>query len=172
MIVAPWELERAQRFVADTREVITAGVGGAESLPALLAEINSAADPSLRRSVYALFRALGTVEPWQRPDVFKNSWIDYNTARHTPVGYMRDPFGFVHLRGLIKRTVAGFSGIVMFTLPEQYRPILSSNFAVVGNNKFARLEVYANGALALVAADSATPETFVSLDGVTFDTRP
>lgn len=173
IIVSEWERARANMIAELTRDANESGVEGGDELgPSLPAGIAypSSADPNVRRLAYALLGGLSSIEPWQAPE-FKNSWTHYNAATHMPAAYMKDPFGFVHLRGLVKRTVAGFTSIVMFTLPDGYRPVLSSNFPVVGNSKFARLEIYSNGDVAIVAADSATPEGFVSLDGVTFDTR-
>jgi len=168
--VSPWEFTRAVDAAQRMKDAITDGVEGAESISGLGVALDSTAEIEIRRMAYALARSLLLVESWNRP-TFLNSWTDYNTATHMAVGYMKDPFGFVRLRGLIKRTVAGYASIPMFNLPEGYRPVSSSNFAVVGHNQFARLEVYANGDVEIVAAVSATPEGFVSLDGISFDTR-
>ena len=173
MIVTELERLRAVDAATNMNDAVTNGIGGAESFGTILPDgtaFSEEAEREVRRLTYALARSFLKVEDWKRPN-FLNSWTDFNTATHMAVGYMKDPFGFVRLRGLIKRTVAGYASIPMFNLPEGYRPVSSSNFAVVGNNQFARLEVYANGDVAIVAAVSATPEGFVSLDGVSFDTR-
>ena len=112
-----------------------------------------------------------TMPAWTAPS-YLNSWTDYNAATHQPGGYLKDPMGFVRLRGLVRRTVAGFgTGVPVFQLPVGYRPAKSTNYMVVGNNRATRLEIDTAGNVTVVASDSATPEAFVSLDGVNFDTR-
>jgi hypothetical protein len=106
------------------------------------------------------------------PATLGNGWGDYG-ASTTPASYCRDLCGFVHLRGLIKRSIAGTADYaLMFTLPASHRPAYESTFAVVAYNQFARLIVTAAGQVYLGAADATVDAyNFVSLDGVTFDTR-
>lgn len=101
---------------------------------------------------------------------FENSFSDYNTASHQPCAYLKDSMGFVHLRGLFKRASAALASNV-FTLPSGFRPAKGSNFPAVANGKFARVEVDASGQVRVLSADDASWFSFVSLDGVTFDTR-
>src|SRR6185437_9150672 len=74
---------------------------------------------------------VGGIEIWQslrvyggiRTDAFvsavmQNGWIAYGTEYYS-AQYMKDPMGFVHIRGSIKN---GTSGAVAFTLPAGYRP--------------------------------------------------
>lgn len=173
VVVSEWERARANLIAARMRDANESGVEGGDALDPSLprgVEYPASADANIRRLAYALLGGLSVVEPWRSPE-FLNSWTDFNTATHTPAGFMKDPFGFVRLRGLVKRLVSGYALIPIFILPEGYRPTFSTNFAVVGNNNFARLEIATSGAVMVTAAVSATPENFVSLDGVTFDTR-
>jgi len=56
-------------------------------------------------------------ENWITPTL-TNGWETYS-SNYTPVGYMKDEFGFVHLRGAIKNgTIGGW----IFMLPAEYRP--------------------------------------------------
>lgn len=59
---------------------------------------------------------------------FQNSWVNYDAANYAPGGYWKDPFGIVHLQGLIK---SGSSGTACFTLPVGYRPLKSHIFPSV-----------------------------------------
>jgi hypothetical protein len=104
------------------------------------------------------------------PLTLQNSWVNYGGALQT-CGVCKDAGGFVHLRGMIKRTTAGFAGIAITQLPEGFRPSRESSFAVVGYNKFTRIVILADGTTYIDSSDSATPELFLSLDCVTFDTR-
>src|SRR4051812_24282014 len=55
---------------------------------------------------------------------FAGTWA--NTGGGNEVGtYMKDPFGFVHLKGM----VGGGGAATIFTLPAGYRPGLTQNFA-------------------------------------------
>ena len=109
------------------------------------------------------------LDSWTAP-TFINSWANYGGTLQT-AGYYRDPMGRTFLRGLIKRTVAGGTGVPFFNLPLPHRPAKDSNFAVMADNKFARVEVQSGGDVYCSVADSATPENFLSLDGISFDAR-
>lgn len=58
-----------------------------------------------------------------------NSWVDYGTPYST-VGYWKDSFGIVHLKGAIKNGIS--SNSIVFTLPTGYRPNNSIGFAILG----------------------------------------
>ncbi len=114
--------------------------------------------------------ALVRATPWT-PVTFLNSWTDYGGGVVMTAAYCKDNAGFVHLRGLIRRTVVGGTFSMFFQLPATYRPSKEVTYAQVGFNNFARIIVQADGNVYCGAAVSATPETFISLDGITFDTR-
>lgn len=109
------------------------------------------------------------VEAWIAPS-FVNNWTDFGGG-NLAAGYCKDALGFVHLRGLVKRTVAGGTGVTIFTLPAGYCPSAAVSPAVMANQKFAQANITSGGVVSLIAADSATPEAYVSLDCITFDTR-
>lgn len=51
---------------------------------------------------------------------FLNSWVNYDASDGgRNVGFYRDPFGFVHLKGLLRN---GSVGSAAFALPLGYRP--------------------------------------------------
>lgn len=95
---------------------------------------------------------------------FLNGWTNQGGADQT-AAYLKDPNGFVHLRGLVR---GGPASQAIFTLPAGNRPSLNEVFPVITNTTFTRgmLVVDAgNGAVwALLEAGSA----FISLAGVTF----
>lgn len=55
---------------------------------------------------------------WVAPTLL-NSWVNTTVGPGTPAGYLKDPFGFVHLRG---RLSGGASGTAAFDLPAGFLP--------------------------------------------------
>jgi hypothetical protein len=96
---------------------------------------------------------------WIAPSLI-NSWVVVGA-----VGYLKDPLGFVHLRGQVSD---GTSGAIAFVLPAGYRPGIQSFFpSVVGGGFF--------GYTGITNAGWVTPETVgqpttsgLYLDGITF----
>jgi hypothetical protein len=94
---------------------------------------------------------------------FEHSWVNYDAGWQV-AGFWRDPFEFVHLRGLIK---SGTVGLAAFTLPPGYRPTLSEPFAVDSNSAHGRVDVLADGT---VIPQAPSSNTYVSLSGIKFRT--
>jgi hypothetical protein len=61
-------------------------------------------------------------------------------SEYEPVGYRKDPAGFVHLRGLVTGT-AVVSGAVIFTLPAGYRPLWTQVNVVMNSAGATRLDI-------------------------------
>lgn len=100
-----------------------------------------------------------TLESWQEV-VFENSWVNIATT-YTDAAYWKDPFGIVHLRGLVKDGVVGST---IFTLPVGYRP--TGTKVYMQSNAGTAEEVYVNADGTVVLP--AGVNTSLSLDGVTF----
>ncbi len=106
----------------------------------------------------ASFRKVGAMgQP-----TFQNSWVNYGSGWRE-AGFWRDPFGVVHLRGLI---ASGTIGQTAFTLPPGFRPSASEVFATVSNNLLGRVSVLSGGA---VVCDVGS-NVWLSLSGITFRT--
>lgn len=89
-----------------------------------------------------------------------NSWVDYGGG-YQAASYWKDPFGNVHLRGLIK---SGVVGSAAFTLPVGYRPPAYEQFAVDAAAAHGLLQVQSDGVVVpLVGSNTA-----FNLSGVTF----
>lgn len=89
-----------------------------------------------------------------------NSWVNYG-APYNPAGYYKDPFGTVHLRGILK------NGVVVqpsFVLPAGYRPGNHCQFATVSNNALGIVEVQSGGNVTLAVGSNVD----FRLDGMTF----
>jgi hypothetical protein len=87
-------------------------------------------------------------------------------------GFYKDPYGVVHLKGLVVETCPGGTnagsdgGVTIFTLPAGYRPPHDELQVTVAENAINRVNVTAAGAVSmqLDIADGG----WVSLDGITF----
>jgi hypothetical protein len=89
-----------------------------------------------------------------------NSWTNFGSG-YNPAGYYKDPFGIVHLRGVIQ---TGASPFIIFRLPAGYLPANQEMFSVTANNAYGRVDVLTTGDVQFQAGNN----TFVSLDGITF----
>lgn len=92
---------------------------------------------------------------------FTNSWVNFNVA-YASCAFMKDSFGFVHLKGMAK---SGSVNASIFTLPAGYRPALNEYYAVVSNDLFAEMQVASDGTVRMPAGGS---NVFTSINGITF----
>jgi hypothetical protein len=104
-----------------------------------------------------------SVEEWIAVS-FGTGWSDYGSAWQT-AAYCKDAAGFVHVRGLVQRTSG--SGTTILTLPAGYRPAAQKIFAVYGDAGAGRIDVRTDGVVLYTAGGTG----FLSLEGITFDTR-
>ena len=90
---------------------------------------------------------------------FENGWANYGNANEVTAGFYKDPFGIVHLKGIL----AAGPNAVIFTLPPGYRP---------GKNLVQLVQRGAGTALLVILADGKVQFNFgsvyTSLDGGTF----
>jgi hypothetical protein len=110
---------------------------------------------------------LPPVEDWQGVS-FLNGWTQHPAAGYEQAGYYKDPYGRVHLRGLIS---PGTVGAVALNLPKGYRPSATWNQAVLsqdtgGTRYLSRLHVLSNGDV--VTFTGGSPNWWWSLSGVSF----
>jgi hypothetical protein len=61
-----------------------------------------------------------------KPVAFEHNWTNFSEV-FQQASYMKDPFGFVHVRGLIK---SGQSGKSAFILPVGYLPLANAQYPV------------------------------------------
>lgn len=92
---------------------------------------------------------------------YQNSWTTF--SGWTAAGYYKDPFGIVHLRGMI---TGGTIGAAAFTLPTGYRPPnAGAQFPVASNSALGRVYCNSDGR---VIIETPSNNAWVSLEGIQF----
>lgn len=109
-----------------------------------------------------------TQEDWSSP-ILSNGWLPYGSEWNLP-GFFKDSFGVVHLRGMIKKSVAGpvTPNETLFTLPVGYRPQLRELCACASNNAFGRVDIMPSGDVDVIVGNT----TYLSLDSISFRVYP
>jgi hypothetical protein len=104
-----------------------------------------------------------TQQAWQAPTL-QNNWVNYDDG-FTPVQYMKDSLGFVHVRGFLKSGITTVATLV-FTLPVGYRPGYASYYCsgVGSGNIINAWEINAAGAFKVIVANG----TYSSIGSIIF----
>lgn len=95
------------------------------------------------------------------------TWVNYGAASFNAASFYKDPWGIVHVRGLVKQNQTGIvppGCPTIFTLPAGYRPAREEIFATTSNDAFGSARVLTNGAVNMVVGNGA----WISLDGISF----
>jgi hypothetical protein len=92
---------------------------------------------------------------------FQNSWSNFGSGTAT-AGFYKDPWGGVHLKGLI---ASGTTPAVIFTMPSGYAPSEISYFPVMTCGGYGDIIVEPNGD---VRSRTTPPNTCRSLNGITY----
>jgi hypothetical protein len=92
---------------------------------------------------------------------FQNGWTNLAPDFATTAGFYKDPFGVVHLKGVIG---SGTVATAAFTLPVGYRPSKEVDEAILSGGAAAPLSIFPSGQ---VLVDSGSNGA-AFLDGVTF----
>jgi hypothetical protein len=108
---------------------------------------------------------LAPAENWHEVDspgepVFKNGWTNTGPATDVTAAFFKDPYGVVHLKGLI---FGGTNGMPIFVLPDGYRPSKNVVQLVWRGSGSGKLNVLPDGTVQFQDGAAAA-----SLDGVTF----
>lgn len=114
-------------------------------------------------SISLLTSNTATVVGAQGAPAFENSWVAWGAGEAVPA-YWKDPFGYIHLKGVIK---SGTVGNTAFTLPPGFRPQEKMTFATISNGALGRVDVTTGGAVQPVTPSN---NTYVVLNGMTFRT--
>jgi hypothetical protein len=92
---------------------------------------------------------------WRTPTLI-NSWVNLGGGYET-AAYLKDPIGFVHLKGVIR---SGTPGSAAFVLPAGYRPGATTDNAVDAS---AVIQIGSAGSVVITSGSAA-----VALSGITF----
>ena len=99
------------------------------------------------------------------------SWDHFDHV-HNEAAFYRDPYGVVHIKGLVRCTgdgCAGSEGDEIFSLPPGYRPSHREVLLAIANNGTttgpARVNIDPSG---LVTTTEIGGRKWLSLDGITF----
>jgi hypothetical protein len=110
-------------------------------------------------------------------------WSNFD-GFHNSAAFLRDRFGFVHLKGLVDADDGGASGgpcgtlgfldQAIFGLPDGYLPARREVFATLTNNALGRINVDASpGGVSIDPPTTfANAKEWVSLDGISFRCAP
>jgi hypothetical protein len=127
-----------------------------------------------------------------QPPFHQNSFCSWGNfaSNHNSAAFLRDRFGFVHLKGLVDADDGGGTGgcsfgpagdDLIFNLPAGYRPARREVFATITNGALGRVNVSGpvlnpNQGLGAVSVDAPTTEAnakqWISLDGISFRCAP
>ncbi|MEW5738200.1 MAG: hypothetical protein AB1938_04705 [Myxococcota bacterium] len=137
--------------------------------PARAAEVN-ANFTAVKMAVddnHARIQALEATRTYT-PVTFSAGWGNVGTNWQT-VEYTKDALGFVHLRGLTRRTNPT-AGPTIFVLPAQFRPSATLQYpARCGDHALCYILVNANGNVDFGGPAMSDPGTSVTVDGIIFD---
>lgn len=93
--------------------------------------------------------------------VYLNGWVAYDSVLYGGARFYKDPFGIVHLQGMVKN---GTIGLSILTLPVDYRPKWQSLFDIQSNGALGRLDITPAGDVVCTTGNNA----WVSLYGIHF----
>lgn len=88
---------------------------------AQISDLTAGVAEALQRiSAVEMKKAEKDASGWIMPTLL-NGWVNYDGLRYSDAGFMKDSIGYVHLRGMISGGAMN-PGVVIFKLPEGYRP--------------------------------------------------
>jgi hypothetical protein len=101
-------------------------------------------------------------EDWIEPTLL-NGWVNYDIAEHRKVGFYKDEFDVVHLKGMIKDGTTT-SNTNLFVLPLGYRLDTITYFPTFSNNILGGIKITALGEVQFRVGSNI----WFSLDGISF----
>jgi len=108
---------------------------------------------------------------------FETNWEDYSPLTFGECSYFKDSAGFVHLRGRASCANGTTPGTTIFVLPSGYRPAYTGIYAcrsgTTNDYTGTTCQVLIHSVGWVVVSTDFTPasDNWVSLSGITFDTR-
>jgi hypothetical protein len=97
----------------------------------------------------------------------RTAWTNYAAPSFNAAAFYKDPWGIVHVRGLVRQAQSGIIPPAcsnIFTLPAGYRPAREEIFAATSADAFGSVRVLTNGAVNMTVGNGV----WISLDGISF----
>lgn len=91
---------------------------------------------------------------------FLNNWVNWG-GNNVTLGFLKDPMGFVHIKGLIKN---GTINTAVFLLPVNYRPVKYEEFVCNTSSGLGAIGVDEDGSVLAWVSTNAS----VTIGGITF----
>ena len=115
------------------------------------------------------------VENWHEvgapgePAFTSSGWTNFGSP-HTTAGFYKDPYGVVHLKGLVKWTGGGHSAqcVTPFVLPQGYRPAAREIHPSLKNDTPGRIDILTDGSVSACGGQDLNGGEWVALDGISF----
>jgi hypothetical protein len=133
------------------------------------ATVSANVHPAAHNDVNARVNALATVEAWQTPTLIA-PYTNYGAPFH-PVSYYKDPFGVVHLRGLLSTNGAAANTTIL-VLPVGYRPSATEFQLSLYDSGAIQINLSADGAVVRSTHHGPYVPGWFGLDGVSFRVAP
>lgn len=118
--------------------------------------------PTIGNNAYYSLQTMGFptyIDGWSYPS-FSGAWANYGSG-WALASYMKDPFGIVHLQGLVK---SGTSGTAIFTLPTGYRPEYTQILPTFTDTGIGQIRIGADG----IVTHTNGGTGYISLSGMSF----
>lgn len=105
-----------------------------------------------------------TGSAWTAPTLV-NSWANVGGAGTATAGYLKDPLGFVRLKGRIK---SGANGTAAFVLPAGFRPGATDYYQMVVSGQASECAAVIDSSGNVLISYTGASATDVSLGGISF----
>jgi hypothetical protein len=115
------------------------------------------------------------VENWHEvgapgePAFTSSGWTNFGSP-HTTAGFYKDPYGVVHLKGLVKWTGGGHVAdcVTPFVLPQGYRPAAREIHPSLKNDTLVQIDILTDGSVSACGGQALNNGDWFALDGISF----
>lgn len=175
LTVSRYELQRAQAAASHTQEALVDGIDGAELLGPVATLANfegtdagAIVRAGIRRTAYALLRALQVLPEPVPPSSFSNNWTHLLGTYSTRLLLWRDALGMKRIAGGVKRSIgAAVNGEVIATVPAEFAAAENGKvFLVATDNGVGRVDLIGRELLYRTTGGYTTGYGYVFFDNV------
>lgn len=175
LTVSTYELQRAEAAAVQTQSVLVEGVDGAELLEPVVSLANfegtdaaAGVRAGIRRTAYALLRALQVLPAPAPPTSFSNNWTHLLGTYGTRLMLWRDALGMKRIAGAVTRSSgSAVNGEVIATLPAEFAPLENGKaWLVITDNGPGRVDLVGRELLYRTTGGYATGSGYIFFDNV------